>query len=198
MWEFMKEGQLEEEMMLRAEAVRRKVKVGKGIIDDSSDNDDFKACLDGADECAGLAVRRRQLDAERNADDSKDFIWDVRGGKWCEEHTGLPYDTYWGVASTEDAETFCLIYRLPKSFSMAISKYNEQDCLDLSKAWVHRILWWFEVWVAHGMNPRYEFKRSDGDGYVEHAALARLSAREDTDLAKRIRQIRGVAPRPMR
>ena len=63
-----------------------------------------------------------------------DFKVKVRGGEWCEAHTGLPYNEMRGEA-VNMAVQWCGLYRLRKTSTFSIALYTEEIAHSLAVIW---------------------------------------------------------------
>eukprot|EP00974_Lingulodinium_polyedra_P105603 10223937-Lingulodinium_polyedra.AAC.1 len=55
-----------------------------------------------------------------------------------------------GIASSKEADRFCVKYVLNKSFRSEVSAFGEKVCYTMAKAWCHAMEHLFDGWVASG------------------------------------------------
>lgn len=128
------------------------------------------------------------------------FTFTVRGGRWTLAHLGVAYDSFRAHAARAEAKDWCALYSLQKSATYSIALYGEEICMGLCKAWIHRMAFFYEMWVARGSSRSFCYSQDDLElygglpedfalGAITGPALARLSA---------IGRIRPKAPRSAR
>lgn len=70
----------------------------------------------------------------------------VRGGRWCMEQHGVPYDSYRAEAIPGTATDFCNMYHITKTATFSLRQYGEEDALVLANGWARRVQTFFAEW----------------------------------------------------
>ena len=146
-----------------------------------------------------LAEARAELEhGDGDEEERRDFHVVVRGGAWCMEHFGVPYDSLRGQASHERAREFCRLCSLASSASFAIAVYDTDGTVAgsevLSRAWCHKMQWWYDKYVAQG--PTFDISPLVVASYPEPDSVnALLVATDNERVRARVRQLRALVPR---
>jgi hypothetical protein len=143
--------------------------------------------------------RRGELEAIEAVAREEGFQYTLRGGKWTQANMGVAYDCYMASAKPGLPTDFCSKYGMCRSASFAIRKYTEDACLVMVRAWMHRMSYFYRLWVENGCTAVYKFAGSDIEAYKceEPAQLAELEGNCVVSVRCRIEQLRRLAPRLM-
>ena len=53
-------------------------------------------------------------------EDQTDFKWDLRGGLWCQAHSGVPFDSVRGSAASTDAREFGRVFHFTQTATFTV------------------------------------------------------------------------------
>ena len=93
------------------------------------------------------------------------------------------------------AEEFCLAYTLPRSGRFSIRLDGEQGGMCLAKAWVQRMEFLMETWLARGGSDACEFVGAGIAGYVPPDDCRALPADACEPLRKRLASVLSLRPK---
>ena len=140
-----------------------------------------------------LAEARLEL-GDHDDEESRDFHVTLRGGAWCMEHYGVPYNSLRGQASNDGARVFCRLNRLNDSATFSIGVYEADGAELLSRAWCHKMQWWYDQYAEQG--PRFDVSPAVVAAYPEPSGVEDLMlACGDVRIMNRIRELRAMVPR---
>ena len=187
MWEFLRDAQ--------PEAARRKR--AKTTPDVPSVHADALHALPGEDVVAALLLRRAELGDDADDEWRLQFSWKLRGGKWTGDHKGVAFDCYAAYVTKGGlAEDFVACFPLlSMSASWSIALYGDDACLVLARAWIHRMYYFFRIWVDAGSSLAHIYTAGDLLAYVEPLSFVQLAVGANSSLAARILQIRSLCSR---
>ena len=142
-----------------------------------------------------LMARRAELGDDADEDWRSYYKWNLRGGRWLAERTGLAYDCVAAqclpdTTATDMALTFD---NLNKMARFSISKFTEEGALALARLWIHRNHYFLNLWLAKDCRA-VPFTDDEVEGYVEPDSVAALYA-QGVLVATRIDAIRRIVPR---
>ena len=71
------------------------------------------------------------------------------GGNWTLRAHGILYDAYkgWAVGA---ALPWCDAYHLTKSARFNVNLYGDQGSIEMARAWMHKMSWFYQAWLDHG------------------------------------------------
>ncbi len=189
MWEFLRDPTEEP-------AAARRMRSKTTPIDGGGLDVDALA-LPGEDAVAALLLRRAELGDDVDEEWRRQFCRKLRGGKWTGEHKGVALDCYGAyVIRGSSAEDFVAAFPcLAMSASWSISVYGDEACLALARAWIHRLHYVVQLWVAAGSPDDHIFADAEIAAYVEPLSLVQLALGANSALAARIAQIRALLQR---
>ena len=122
------------------------------------------------------------------------FRWTVLGGSWTMVHKKVAYDAYRARAATPQSKRFCSLYGFNTTCRFSLSVYGEKQAAQLADYWVDRLTWFLNLWEAAGSDDSHVFQRVVLDDCPEAVDFATLAASADGQLARRIRELRGLVP----
>jgi hypothetical protein len=164
-----------------------KIDVESGGQGESSDWDvDAEAVMDE------LLRKRAELAPPDVAEEN--FSYSLRGGQWTAAKKGVAFDCFLGSAKGHASVAFCEQFAMHRSGSFSIALYGEHEGLLLVKAWVHRMEFLMQVWVAAGSLADFQFSAEDLSRYEGPAELVELLACSKSVVSKRAIVVRSLGP----
>ena len=197
MWQYMKEGCDEPE----SPAAKPKPCLP---LDESSSSEEDSSADEGTqldaeeDPLMRLWDRRGELEASRAVARQEGFDYILRGGMWTQQHLGVAYHAYMAFAKAGLPTDFCERYGFTRTASYTISKFGEEACLVMVRAWMHKMSFFYNIWWEHDCSPSFQFEEEHIQAYrgqepEELTELERNCGAEGVRI--RIRQVRNLAPR---
>ena len=142
--------------------------------------------------------RRGELEASGAVARQEGFDYILRGGMWTQQHLGVAYHAYMAFAKAGLPTDFCERYGFTRTASYTISKFGEEACLVMVRAWMHKMSFFYNIWWEHDCSPSFQFEVEHIQAYMgqepeELTELERNCGAEGVRI--RIRQVRNLAPR---
>ena len=128
-----------------------------------------------------LAVKRATWSESRGLID-RDFVVEVRGGKWTAEHKKVTVDAITASARTEVARRWASTYQENRMASFSTLKYGERVAGLLATEWSRRRQHYLDIWLLH-----------DGGSHV-YTEAEKLSYEPSPEWEQFIRSLRADQP----
>ena len=97
-----------------------------------------------------LMEKRREWDIVAGSGRA-DLDVELLGGAWTREHRGVNYDAFVGRAHGREAEDFCSLYGLQKSFRCSTQLRAYEHAHAVCTEWRHKMQWLFDRYLAQGV-----------------------------------------------
>ena len=125
----------------------------------------------------------------------KDFGFRVRGGGFCEEKSGLQFDTLGAHARTSKAEEWCERFDLPMSWGTSVKSYTDEQAHNLSEEWCRKMQFFMDVWKSSGQEWEFRFADHVVGAYSEPESWAAWADAQPRGPSRsRVVQLRKLRP----
>jgi hypothetical protein len=187
MWEFIKE--------YPEPTCKRRLRGKMGAASSSAEGG--SGFLPGDAAVEALVLRRAELGDDAGEAWRQFFCWKLRGGRWTGENKGLAFDCYaaYSLKGTEAEQFVASYHSLQSSASWSIRSYGDNECLTMARAWIHRMYYFFDLWLQAPSDEVRKFGHADVSSYPEPIDFAQLAVTATGSLHNRICQIRQIVPR---
>jgi hypothetical protein len=138
--------------------------------------------------------RRAELDREEGIHDGS-FSYTLRGGSWTKAHLGVAFDSFRGFTAAGRPRVFCAKFGLGQTSTFSISKYGEDLCISLCKAWVHRMFFLYRLWLDDGASSEYRFREEDLARFAPVPEVQVLALDASVAFRERLNGVNSMRPR---
>ena len=187
MWEFIRD----------AGKAKNKIHLKQPRHEEENSADEDEAPNLSLDEEIGaleLWDRRAELDREEGIHDGS-FSYTLRGGGWTKAHLGVAFDSLPAFTAAGRPRLFCAKFSLGQTSIFSISKYGEDLCISLCKAWVHRMCFLYRLWVDDGASSEYRFREEDLVRFAPVPEVQVLAHGASAAFRERLNVVNTIRPR---
>ena len=121
-------------------------------------SDPHAGIMDAEAVMEALMAKRGELDLAA-PEKERDFRVILRGGAWLLKHKGLEYDSVRAEAVGGDAQRWCVMGGLPKSFTASLEGHGDGVAMMLCHAWVAKMQHLYDA-----------FQRDSVEGWCDKAS----------------------------
>ncbi|CAK0827359.1 unnamed protein product, partial [Prorocentrum cordatum] len=125
----------------------------------------------------------------------RDFVVILRGGLDTKKRKGVEYDVWRAKTGNDKGRKFAGDFGIGQTCDFTISRYGDEETHALAEAWVHRVAYFHDEWVAAG-SPRLHTWGAVVAAYVEPEQVRDMDAPgAPPAILEGLRRLRRVVPR---